>query len=411
EPLVPDGDPDWVESLAGRDDGAPWTVVHADVVGIESPADGPAAAGTEARTVVVAGDSSGSLGYLAAAVAARRGWPVIAEPSSSARTPGALRTGTLLLGVPEFLDRYAPDRVLVVGRPTLSRAVGALLRRPGVAVDVVADIPRWADPGHVVRSVRSESWLAAAFRTEWDPGAADWVIGEDDIPVEPADEAWSRAWRRADALASVALDDALGGALTGPTVARDVVAALPDDSLLVLGSSQPIRDADLAAVPRDDVTVLASRGLAGIDGTVSTAVGAALAHQEVGGGPAYALMGDLTFLHDTTGLVIGPGEPRPDLTIVVVNNDGGGIFGLLEQGGPEHAASFERVFATPHGVDLAALCAATRTAYLRAETLAELSKALVPAPGLRVVEVRTDRGGDRDLHARLRAAVAAAVTG
>jgi 2-succinyl-5-enolpyruvyl-6-hydroxy-3-cyclohexene-1-carboxylate synthase len=379
-------------------------------VGIETPADGPAAVGTEARTVVVAGDSSGSLGYLAAAVAAGRGWPVIAEPSSSARIPGALRTGTLLLGIPEFLDRYAPDRVLVIGRPTLSRAVGALLARPGVAVDVVADIPRWADPGHVVRSVRSESWLAAAFRRPWDPGAADWVAGEDDVPVEPADEAWTRAWRRADALASGALDDALGVELTGPAVARDVVAALPDDSLLVLGSSQPIRDADLAAVPRDDVTVLASRGLAGIDGTVSTAVGAALAHQEVGGGPAYALMGDLTFLHDATGLVIGPAEPRPDLTIVVVNNDGGGIFGLLEQGGPEHAASFERVFATPHGTDLAALCAATGTTYVRADTLAELSKALVPVPGLRVVEVRTDRAGDRALHARLRAAVAAAVT-
>ena len=411
EPLVPDGDPGWVESMDGRAGGEPWTAVHADVVGIETPADGPAAAGTEARTIVVAGDSSGSLGYLAAAVAAPRGWPVIAEPSSSARTPGALRTGTLLLGIPEFLDRYAPDRVLVVGRPTLSRAVGALLRRPGVAVDVVADIPRWADPGHVVRSVRTESWLAAAFRKPWDPGAADWVIGADAVPVEPRDEAWTRAWRQADALASRALDDALGGEVTGPAVARDVVAALPDDSLLVLGSSQPIRDADLAAVPRDDVTVLASRGLAGIDGTVSTAVGAALAHQEVGGGPAYALMGDLTFLHDATGLVIGPAEPRPDLTIVVVNNDGGGIFGLLEQGGPEYAASFERVFATPHGADLAALCAATGTTYQRADTLDELSKALVPAPGLRVVEVRTDRTADRELHARLRAAVAAAVTG
>ena len=95
--------------------------------------------------------------------------------------------------------------------------------------------------------------------------------------------------------------------------------------------------------------MLANRGASGIDGTVSTAVGAALAH---GGGPAYALMGDLTFLHDSTGLVIGPGEPRPDLTIVVVNDDGGGLFTLLEQGAPEHAAVFERVFGTPHGADL-----------------------------------------------------------
>ena len=85
-------------------------------------------------------------------------------------------------------------------------------------------------------------------------------------------------------------------------------------------------------------------------------------------------MGDLTFLHDSTGLVIGPDEPRPDLTIVVVNDDGGGIFSLLEQGAAEHAAAFERVFGTPHGVDLAALCAATRTPHVLADTLDELAK-------------------------------------
>jgi 2-succinyl-5-enolpyruvyl-6-hydroxy-3-cyclohexene-1-carboxylate synthase len=409
DPLVPDGDPEWVESLQGRPDDAPWTSVYADLLGVETPWDGPTAAGGEARTVVVAGDSSGSLGYLAAAVAHRRGWPVIAEPSSSARGDVALRTGTLLLGVPEFLDAYAPDRVLVVGRPTLSRAVGALLRRPGMAVDVVADIPRWADPGHVVRSVRTESWLAAAFREPADHSSADWVIGVDETEVEPVDHEWSRAWQKADEAASAALDEALAGEFTGPVVARDVVAAVPDDGLLVLGSSQPIRDADLAAVPRSEVTVLANRGLAGIDGMVSTAVGAALAHQGVGGGPAYALLGDLTFLHDSNGLLIGPDEPRPDLTIVVVNNDGGGIFGLLEHGGPAYAASFERVFATPHGTDLAALCAAHGVPFRRAETPEGLAAALAPEPGLRVVEVRTDRQGDRELHARLRAVVATAV--
>jgi 2-succinyl-5-enolpyruvyl-6-hydroxy-3-cyclohexene-1-carboxylate synthase len=408
DPLVPDRDPAWVESLAGRPGDAAWTAVYADIMGIETPWDGPGAAGGEARTVVIAGDSSGSLGFLASRVAARRGWPIVAEPSSSARTPSALRTGTLLLGVPEFLDRYAPDRVLVVGRPTLSRVVGALLRRPGIAVDVVADIPRWADPGHVVRSVRGESWLAAAFRPP-STGGADWVIGGDDTAIEPVDEEWSRAWQDADAAASAALDGVLADTFSGPVVARDLVAAMPDDGLLVLGSSQPIRDVDLAATPREDIRVLANRGLAGIDGMVSSAIGAALAHQRFGGGPAYALMGDLTFLHDATGLVIGPEEPRPDLTIVVVNNDGGGIFGLLEQGGPEHAASFERVFGTPHGTDLAALCAATHTPYRRAETAADLTDAVRTGQGLRVVEVRTDRRGDRELHARLLAAVVAAV--
>jgi 2-succinyl-5-enolpyruvyl-6-hydroxy-3-cyclohexene-1-carboxylate synthase len=182
------------------------------------------------------------------------------------------------------------------------------------------------------------------------------------------------------------------------------VAALPPGAQLVLGSSNPVRDVALAAVPRPDVTVLANRGVAGIDGTVSTAVGAALAHD----GPAYALLGDLTFLHDTTGLVIGPDEPRPDLTLVVLNDDGGGIFGLLEQGDPVHAAAFERVFGTPHGVDLAALCAATGTGHVLVE-LPDLAEALVPAPGLRVVEVRADRRELRDGHAGLRAAIEAAL--
>ena len=110
----------------------------------------------------------------------------------------------------------------------------------------------------------------------------------------------------------------------------------------------PVRDLQYAA-PRDGVTVIANRGRPGIDGTVSTAMGAALAWQVDGGGPAYALLGDLTFLHDANGLILGPQEPLPRLTIVVVNNDGGGIFAGLEPGRPEHARAFERVFGTPTG--------------------------------------------------------------
>jgi 2-succinyl-5-enolpyruvyl-6-hydroxy-3-cyclohexene-1-carboxylate synthase len=160
----------------------------------------------------------------------------------------------------------------------------------------------------------------------------------------------------------------------------------------------------MPAAPREGLAVLANRGAAGIDGTVSTAVGAALAHR----GPAYALLGDLTLLHDATGLVIGPDEPRPDLTVVVLNDAGGGIFGLLEQGAPEHAAAFERVFGTPHTVDLAALCAATGVEHVRADADG-VAAVLDPAPGIRLVEVRAERAGLRAEHARLRAAVVAAL--
>ncbi|MGH3998079.1 MAG: 2-succinyl-5-enolpyruvyl-6-hydroxy-3-cyclohexene-1-carboxylic-acid synthase, partial [Pseudonocardiaceae bacterium] len=119
-------------------------------------------------------------------------------------------------------------------------------------------------------------------------------------------------------------------------------------------------------------------------------------------------VGDLTFLHDANGLLAGAGEVRPDLTVVVANDDGGGIFGLLEQGAPEYAGAFERIFGTPHGTDLAALCAAHHVAHTQV-TVAELAATLASGRGLRVVEVRTERVGLRALHGRIRTAVAVAV--
>jgi 2-succinyl-5-enolpyruvyl-6-hydroxy-3-cyclohexene-1-carboxylate synthase len=149
--------------------------------------------------------------------------------------------------------------------------------------------------------------------------------------------------------------------------------------------------------------VLAARGVSGIDGTVSLAVGAALAHD----GPAYALLGDLTFLHDAGGLHVGTAEPVPDLTLVVADDVGGGIFTVLEQGAAEYADAFERMFATPHRADLAALCAAYGVAYRRVTALAELDDALgaTGSRGLRVVHVPIDRTGRRAASARADAAL------
>ncbi|MFB9732850.1 2-succinyl-5-enolpyruvyl-6-hydroxy-3-cyclohexene-1-carboxylic-acid synthase, partial [Ornithinimicrobium kibberense] len=153
--------------------------------------------------------------------------------------------------------------------------------------------------------------------------------------------------------------------------------------------------------------VVAGRGLAGIDGTVSTAVGVGLAG--VGGGRTVALLGDLTFLHDANGLLVGPDEPRPDLTVVVVNDDGGGIFSTLEYGDPARAgtagsrAATERLFGTPHGTDLEALCAAHRVEHHRVGTTEALADLLGrPASGIRVLEVPVDRAGHRPLRDRLR---------
>ena len=130
--------------------------------------------------------------------------------------------------------------------------------------------------------------------------------------------------------------------------------------------------------------MLASRGASGIDGTTSAAIGAALAHD----GPAFALIGDLTFLHDAPGLALGPREPRPDLCLIVVNNDGGGIFSTLEQAA--FPGSFERLFGTPHGAGLHHLAAAFGLPYQRLEQPGDLTKAL-PGTGLRIVEARTER--------------------
>jgi 2-succinyl-5-enolpyruvyl-6-hydroxy-3-cyclohexene-1-carboxylate synthase len=148
--------------------------------------------------------------------------------------------------------------------------------------------------------------------------------------------------------------------------------------------------------------VLANRGLAGIDGSVSTAVGAVLGRPHTS--RAFALLGDVTFLHDSNGLLTGPEEVRPDLTIVVVNDDGGSIFAMLEQGAPEYADRYDALFGTPHGVDLANLCAATRTPHLRVTSRPELEQALAsPNGGVEVVEAVVRRDNRRDLDDRIRA--------
>ena len=380
EPLVPSGDERWCEPLDGRPGGQPWTRVSAG---------GQPGALTSVRArrgLVLVADGT-DRAEEAAAWAQRHGWPLLSE-SGGVGLPGAIGTGTWLLGLPEFLREHTPEQVVCVGRPTVFRQVQGLLADPSVEVLLVhGDSTAWPAPGHDVHEVAG-------------------TFGE---PREPADPAWLTAWQQADQKAAAGLDAALDLQRwpNGPAVARDLVDALPEGALLALGSSNPTRDAALAARRRPDVALLRNRGAAGIDGTVSTAVGAALAHP----GPAYALVGDLTFLHDANGLLAGPHERRPDLALVVFNDDGGGIFSLLEQGGAEHAESFERVFGTPHGTDLAQLCAAHGVPHALVRERGELVRELAPQPGLRVLEVRGDRSELRGLHDTLRAAVRSAVLG
>ena len=321
------------------------------------------------RTVVVAGDDSGSR---ARVLAERANWPLLAEPSSGARTGSALTSYRLLLGHAPLADRI--ERVVSFGHPTLSRAVTSLLARDVEIVHVgdQATFPIPAGPN--VRFV------------------------EDATTAESDDSEWLTEWQSADGRVSAAVAELAAAPLV---VARAVWDSVPPDGLLVVGSSNSIRDLDVAAPafePGQRRKVLANRGLAGIDGLLSTAIGAALARPS---SRALAYIGDLTFLHGSNGLVIGPAEPKPDLTIVVVNDDGGGIFASLEQGAPEFADSFERVFATPTGADLGSLCNAFGIPHVRVDP-ADLTQALNHGgAGIQVIEVPLRRDTRRQLSAQV----------
>ncbi|GEO94917.1 2-succinyl-5-enolpyruvyl-6-hydroxy-3-cyclohexene-1-carboxylic-acid synthase [Kocuria turfanensis] len=351
----------------------------------------PSPAAGQARSVVVAGDGAGPA---AARFAEACGLPLFAEPSSNARSgPQAVGAYRLLLEAP--LGRRI-ERVLLAGRPTLSRPVAALLARADVATAAVQPGPvAWYDPGRRRERVLGSWAEAAAFTGRGAPG-------------------WAAAWREAGAAADGAVARLLAaeppGRPTGPAVAAALwEACRQDGAVLVAGSSNPVRDLDLAARPGPaSPLVVANRGLAGIDGTVATAAGVALGT----GRPVRALVGDLTFLHDASSLLLGAGEREPDLQVLVLNDGGGGIFATLEHGAlgeqQEYRDVVERFFGTPHEARLDALCAGYGVPHRRADSLPELAAALAgPVRGRSVLEVRVDRRELRALHARIRAAVAA----
>ncbi|TGO06432.1 2-succinyl-5-enolpyruvyl-6-hydroxy-3-cyclohexene-1-carboxylic-acid synthase [Serinibacter arcticus] len=342
------------------------------------------------RTVLLAADGAGWAG---AALAASGRWPVLAEPSAG------IDAGHALGAVPALLDALGSEieRVVVVGRPTLSRQVTRLLARDDVEVVLL-------DP-------RGAPWLDV-------PGAVHVqeheVLDPEASPAGPDDAAWSVAWAEAGAAVQAVLDAEVAGATDGSPPVGDVVARLVssavarDRGLLVAGASMAIRYLDLAGAP--GAPVVASRGVAGIDGTLSTALGRALGRSGAGEtGPVRALVGDLTFQHDVGGLVRGRLEREVDLQVVVLADDGGSIFATLEHGRPEHAAAHERVFATPQAVDIGALARGARVAHAVVDDVAGLVAALAdPVRGRSVLEVRLDRTGAAARRAALQSRLVAA---
>jgi 2-succinyl-5-enolpyruvyl-6-hydroxy-3-cyclohexene-1-carboxylate synthase len=333
-----------------------------------------------AQTVIVAGDCSPKMGRAIAEDAARAGVPLLAESSSNARSgEAALSTYRLLLS---STLAEGIERVVVFGRPTLSRPISSLLSRDDVELVVVSAYADWIDPGRVASMVTDAVTLG-----------------------ESGNAGWLDAWREADRTVRTRLDALLAAQpyFAGPALAATLWTALGAEDVLFAGSSSPIRDLDLAPVSASAPRVYANRGLSGIDGNVSTAVGIALALER----PTHALLGDLTAVHDATGLLVGQLEPQPNLRLVVANDDGGSLFATLEQGEPAHMGAFERLFGTPQGVQFEALAAAAGIAYRRAENAAELDRVLAePAIRMELVEAVIDRAHRRTLDREITALAA-----
>lgn len=362
------------------------------------------------RTLVVAGAGAGPV---AEEFARAGGWPLVAEVTSGAHFgPNLVVAYRELLHEPGFGD--AVERVVVFGHPTLSREVPALVQRDGVETIVVAPWgSEWYNPGHKVRrferAVRAADHAQTPEERAW---TGRWVrssrmlVDEGLPPVASVRDGIDETGHVSDFAAQREYMRAQLAVVRAPVTRRMLVDALwaatwPHDRL-VFGASRLIRDAD-RAVPGRRIAVHANRGLAGIDGTVATALGIAIASQSAapglstsgltgGRGVTRALIGDLTLLHDVGSLLLGQGEQRPRIQVIVGNDGGGTIFDALEVAGSAPPEAFDRVQFTPQQVDFSALAAAYGWGYVRVTTRGELDEALTGRiDGPQLVEVPLER--------------------
>jgi len=383
EPLVPTGAP--LVEADGRPGGVPWTDSRTQPAAADPRvvATLAAAVNAHARGVVVAGWGSGVPSIVASRFAGAAGWPVLADPISD------LRCGPAAISTYDPLARAGrlphPEIVLQIGAPLTNRP--ARERLDGAPIRLLIDPHgEWLDPAR-----------SATHRILGEAQALLRAAAEQICSRAPA-SSWLDGWQAEEAVARAAIDDLLDGwdePFEG-RVARDVAACLPHGSTVVVGSSMPVRDVESFVAPRDGLRWLANRGANGIDGFTSTVLGVARAAD--GAGPVVGLLGDLTLLHDAGGL-LHAADRGLDATLVVLDNDGGGIFSFLPQAGlPEH---FETVFGAPHGVDLLAVAAAYGVAGVRVDQAAEVAPAVldaIEAGGVRLVVVPTDRAGNVDRH-------------
>ena len=378
----------------GRADGAPWhrraaAPSEADLTDLQT------LVRTADRGLVVAGRGCAGAASVTG-LADRLGWPVLADPLSGLRAgrPGVVAAFDPLLRDDAFARAEVVDVVLQFGAAPASKVLQQWLETNGTVRAVVGAGPELPEPG------RGADLVVAA-----DPGAVASVLASM-LALGGGGDGTSEArarWAAADRTVQAVLDRRLQGRLSEPAVARAVLGSAPAGAAVVVSSSMPIRDVEWFSAPRDGVTVLANRGANGIDGVVSTAVGVA-----VTGRPTVALLGDLAFLHDSNGL-LGAADRDIDLTLVVVDNDGGGIFSFLPQAEMLRASTFETAFGTPHGLDLVAVAEALGARARRVTTSAELAEVVGAPDGCTVVVVDSNRADNVVEHERLHRAVSEAL--
>ena len=355
------------------------------------------AAGTEfeplrGRGVIIAGGPWSQRADAAhvGALADRLGWPVLADPLSGGRVEGAIAAADAIVRTEPPL----PECVVLLGAPWLSRALGSYVSNAsaaGARVVVVDPLRRWADPLRVA--------------TEFHHDEVDRWLDDATATATPSDPHWLDSWREREMKAQGAIAEVLGAELSEPLVARVVHRyAAETGATLLVAASMPIRDLEwyaeaTAVAPR----VLANRGVNGIDGVVSTALGIAASGSGSGEGTrTVALLGDLTFLHDVSGLV---NLPESDCTFVVLDNGGGGIFSFLPQATSVEPGRFEQLFGTPPTSDIGAVARGFGLSVHDVSALSQLESALAaPTPALARVKV-PDRAQNVALHDAINQAV------
>lgn len=349
--------------------------------------------GVERGLIVVGGRSGVSIGD-ALALRRRTGWPIVADPLAGMRhLDGVISTADALLRNPRFAARQRPDVIVRVGRPAASKVLAQWTHQAVLAGTTLLQVggPGVIDPDHDVSAACAVGEVLAAV----------------DRLIPPAQGAaqssrWRSGWEEADAVADATIASTLRtfDEVTEPLVARTVAEHLPAEARLTVASSMPVRD--LEWFGGRSARAHSNRGANGIDGVISTALGLALA-----GGPSVVLIGDLAAVHDSSAL-IALADRGADLRIVVVDNDGGGIFSFLPQATALAHERFEQLFGTPLGVDIVALAEAHGVPAGSVETVDELIDRLAQ-PGPWLVRLPSDRRRNVLVHEALHAAVIDAV--